>query len=153
MEAKPHDPKPFDPKHYDPIYVPLRVAYGLVPLLAGLDKFFELLADWDVYLPSWFVDVLPFSATTFMMIVGVIEIIAGLAVLTKFTRLGAFVVMAWMILIAIVVTTAGYFDIAVRDLVLAVGAYTLGKVAGWRGEAWVPGVTEAHPAPTHAPAT
>jgi uncharacterized membrane protein YphA (DoxX/SURF4 family) len=134
------------------IYVPLRLVYGLVPLIAGLDKFTNVLVDWERYLPAWFAAMLPFSPTTFMMIVGVIEIIAGLAVLTILPRLGAYVVMAWLIMIAIVVTTGGFLDIAVRDLAMAVGAYTLGQVAGMRGEQWVPGVVGSHAAARHAPA-
>ncbi len=135
------------------VYVPLRITFGLVPLLAGLDKFTNLLADWTAYLPPFAADLLPFSATTFMMIVGVIEIVAGLAVLTKFTRLGAFVVMAWLILLAAAVATAGYLDIAVRDLVMAVAAYTLGTIAGLRGEQWLPGFSrQPQNSVTHATA-
>ena len=122
------------------IYLPLRLTFGLVPVLAGLDKFFNLLTDWQKYLPAYAANRLPFSPSTFMMIVGVIEIAAGLAVLTVLPRLGAYVVMAWLILIAIVVAAAGLLDIAVRDVVMAVGAYTLGQVAALRGEPWVPGV-------------
>lgn len=135
------------------IYFPLRLAYGLVPLLAGLDKFFNLLVDWQSYLPAFAADVLPVPPTTFMMIVGVIEIVAGVAVLTVLTRLGAYVVMAWLVLISVAVILSGHYDIAVRDLVLALGAYTLGQVAGLRGEQWIFGTetfkgTKAHAA-TH----
>lgn len=121
------------------VYIPLRVAFGLVPLLAGLDKFVEVLTDWEKYLPASAESLLPMSPHAFMMIVGVIEMIAGLAVLTVLPRLGAYVVMIWLVLIALVVAIAGYLDIAVRDLVMAVGAYTLAQVAGMRGEAWLPG--------------
>jgi hypothetical protein len=120
------------------IYIPLRLCYGLVPLVAGADKYFNLLTDWSQYLPAAVANQLPISATHFMLIVGGIEIVAGLAVLTAFTRLGAYVVMAWLALIAVNLILAGYFDIAVRDLVMAVGAYTLGQVAGLRGERWFP---------------
>ena len=68
---------------------------------------------------------LPVSPSTFMLIVGVIEIAAGLAVLTRFTRFGAYVVMAWLLLIAINLVIAGYLDIAVRDVVMAVGAFAV----------------------------
>ncbi len=127
----------------DRIYLPLRLCYGLVPIAAGADKFTNLLTDWSKYLPSYFADMLPMSAEAFMMIVGVIEIIAGIAVLTVLPRLGAYVVAAWLVLIAIVVTTAGYYDIAVRDLVMALGAYVLGAVAAMRGESLVPGQAHA----------
>jgi len=120
------------------IYVPLRLVYGLTPLIAGLDKFLNLLTDWDKYLPSVLVQSLPVSASSFMHMVGIIEIIAGLAVLTSFTRLGAYVVMAWLVLIAANLVVAGYLDIAVRDLVMAVGAYALGQAAALRNERWIP---------------
>jgi uncharacterized membrane protein YphA (DoxX/SURF4 family) len=129
------------------IYIPLRLTFGLVPLVAGIDKFFNLLTEWSKYLPAIAVDRLPVSPATFMMIVGVIEIVAGLAVLTLFTRLGAYVVMLWLVLIAANLVAAGYFDIAVRDLVMAVGAYTLGQVAAIRGEKWIP-VPSHPPGPT-----
>jgi uncharacterized membrane protein YphA (DoxX/SURF4 family) len=134
------------------IYVPLRLTFGIVPLMAGLDKFFNLLADWEKYLPQFAADVLPMPASTFMMIVGVIEIVAGLAVLTRFTRLGAYVVMGWLILIAVNVAAAGYLDIAVRDLVMAVAAYTLGQVAGLRGEQWLPSLSSSQGTMRHATA-
>lgn len=128
-----------DGKNLRSLYLPLKGAYGLVPLLAGLDKFFNILVDWTVYLPEAVANLLPVSASAFMMIVGVIEMIAGAAVLTVLTRLGAWVVMLWLIMIAVVVTIGGHLDIAVRDLALAVGAYTLAQVAAMRGEAWLPG--------------
>lgn len=120
------------------IYIPLRLIYGLVPIVAGLDKFFNLLTDWERYVPPSLAQLLPISTTTFMQVVGIIEIAAGLAVLTAFTRLGAYVVMAWLVLIAANLIAAGYFDIAVRDLVMAAGAYTLGQLAALRHEQWIP---------------
>lgn len=133
------DSEPMDatkPGGLSTIYYPLRLVYGLVPIVAGLDKFVNVLTDWGRYLPRGVADVLPISTSTFMMVVGVIEIIAGLAVLTKFTRWGAYVVMAWLALIALNLVAAGLLDIAVRDLVMAVGAYTLGQVAALRENAW-----------------
>jgi uncharacterized membrane protein YphA (DoxX/SURF4 family) len=120
------------------IYFPLRLTYGLVPVVAGLDKFANLLTDWGAYLPGGWANVLPVPASTFMMIVGCIEIAAGLAVLTGLTRLGAHVVMAWLVLLAATLVASGRPDIAVRDLVMAVGAYTLGRVAALRHEGWLP---------------
>jgi uncharacterized membrane protein YphA (DoxX/SURF4 family) len=118
------------------IYVPLRLCYGLVPIVAGLDKFTNLLTHWDKYLPQFTIDRLPIPPAQFMMVVGIIEIIAGLAVLTYFTRAAAYVVMIWLALIAVNLILAGYYDIAVRDLVMALGSYTLGQVAALRGDAW-----------------
>ena len=85
-----------------------------------------------------------------MYIVGIIEIVAGLAVLTFLTRLGAYVVMIWLALIAVVLIAGGYYDIAVRDLVMALGAYTLGQLAGLRGDLWLPFAPSAGEISTHA---
>jgi hypothetical protein len=74
-----------------------------------------------------------------MLIVGIIEIIAGLLVLTKLPRLGAYIVALWLVSIAGVVAIGGFYDIAVRDLVMALGAYTTGELAALRGEAIFPG--------------
>lgn len=140
-----------NPEDLSTIYLPLRLTYGLVPVVAGLDKFFNVLTDWGKYLPPGLANLLPVPASTFMLIVGCIEIAAGLAVLTKFTRLGAYVVMAWLVLIAATLVVGGYRDIAVRDLVMAVGAYTLGQVAALRQERWLPFARASHPAevPAH----
>ena len=116
------------------LYRPLWLTYGLVPLLAGLDKFFNLLTDWPKYLSPWVANLLPVSAQTFMYVVGIIEIIVGLMVLTRWTRLGAWIASAWLVLIALNLVTLGLFDIAVRDLAMAVGAYTLARLAELRQE-------------------
>ena len=115
-------------------YQLLRLTYGLVPFLAGLDKFFNLLTDWEKYVPSVVADLLPVSPGTFLGVVGVIEMIAGLAVLTILPRLGALVVTVWLIGVALSAGLAGYFDVAVRDLVMAAGAYTLAQIAALRDE-------------------
>jgi hypothetical protein len=117
------------------LYRPLWLTYGLVPLLAGLDKFFNLLTDWPKYLSPVMAGLLPMSAQTFMHVVGVIEIAVGLLVLTRWTRLGAWIAAAWLVLIAVNLATLGLFDIAVRDLAMAVGAYTLARLAEIRQEA------------------
>ena len=127
----------------DSIYLPLKVTFGLVPLLAGLDKFFNLLTDWKSYLSPALADMIPFQAATAMMIVGVIEMAVGLAILTKLTRLGAFVAMVWLVAISLNLVFLGVYDIAVRDLALAVGAYVLGKVSELKGLAWLPGREES----------
>lgn len=117
------------------LYRPLWLTYGLVPLLAGLDKFLNLLTDWPKYLSPWMAGLLPMSPETFMHVVGVIEIAVGLMVLTRWTRLGAWIAAIWLVLIAGNLVTMGLFDIAVRDLAMAVGAYTLARVAELRHEA------------------
>lgn len=113
-------------------YQLLRFTYGLVPLLAGLDKFFNLLTNWDKYLPPTVAHLLPVSPGVFMGVVGVIEMIAGLAVLTILPRIGALVVMIWLVAVGLSAAMAGYFDVAVRDLVMAIGAYTLAQLAARR---------------------
>ena len=79
----------------------LRLTFGLVPIVAGVDKFTNLLVDWTQYLSPVATNVLPISASTFMMIVGVIEVVAGLLVLSRFTRFGAYLVSAWLLGIAV----------------------------------------------------
>jgi uncharacterized membrane protein YphA (DoxX/SURF4 family) len=107
----------------------LRLVYGLVPIVAGLDKFTNLLTDWTQYLSPLVVRALPFSPQAFMGIVGVIEIAAGILVLTRMTRVAAYIVAAWLVAIALnLLTTGRYFDIAVRDLVMAVGAFVLARL-------------------------
>jgi uncharacterized membrane protein YphA (DoxX/SURF4 family) len=114
----------------------LRLTFGLVPIVAGIDKFTNILTNWTKYLSPVARDVLPISASSFMMIVGVIEIVAGLLVLSRYTRFGAYLVSAWLLAIAInLVTTGTYFDIAVRDTVMAIGAFALAKLSEARAHA------------------
>jgi uncharacterized membrane protein YphA (DoxX/SURF4 family) len=108
----------------------LRLTFGVVPIAAGLDKFFNLLTVWTQYLNPIFAQLLPFSPETFMHIVGVIEIVAGLIVLSRFTTVGASIVSAWLALIAVTLIASGkYLDVAVRDLVMSLGAYTLASLS------------------------
>jgi hypothetical protein len=106
----------------------LKYGYGLVPIAAGADKFLNLLTNWSDYVPAGVAGMLPFSTSTFMMIVGVIEIAAGVLVLAR-TQIGAYVVSAWLAVLALVLLFSGHFlDVAVRDLVMAVGAYGLARL-------------------------
>lgn len=117
------------------IWWALRVLFGFVPVAAGLDKFFNLLTNWETYLNPLATKVIPVSPTTFMHIVGVIEIIAGILVLSHFTKIGAYVVAAWLVAIALNLLTMGKFlDIAVRDLGLAVAAFSLAQLTVVREE-------------------
>src|SRR6476661_1438961 len=107
----------------------LRLTYGLVPIVAGLDKFTNLLTNWESMLSPGMTAMLPVSAHTFMMVVGIIEIVAGVLVLLR-PRIGAWVVMGWLIAIALTLVAGGHnFDVAVRDLVMAVGAWTLARLS------------------------
>jgi len=102
----------------------LRLTFGLVPIVAGLDKFTHILVNWDQYLAPQVAEILPFAPHTFMLIVGVIEIIAGLIVLFK-PRIGSLIVCLWLLGIVINLLLAGYYDIAVRDAVMAIAAFSL----------------------------
>lgn len=107
----------------------LRIGLGGAAFLAGLDKFFNLLANWQTYLSPLAERLLPVSGTAFMHTVGVIEMIVGLAILTRWTRLGSYVAMIWLVLIAInLISTGGTLDVAVRDLLMAIAAYTLARL-------------------------
>lgn len=107
----------------------LRVAFGVVPFLAGLDKFFNLLADWPRYLSPAAEAILPVSGQTFMYLAGVVEMAVGVAILTRWTVIGSYVAAAWLVTIAINLVASGRFlDVAVRDLVMATAAYTLARL-------------------------
>jgi hypothetical protein len=107
----------------------LRVAFTVAPILFGLDKFFGVLVDWEVYLAPWIDDIVPGSAATAMHIFGVVEILAGIAVALK-PRYGAYLVAAWLGgIIVNLLTHSGYYDIALRDFGLMLGALTLARLA------------------------
>lgn len=127
-------------KRLDSAWWALRIGLGLVPLLAGIDKFFNVLTDWSMYLSPVAVDLLPVSGPTFMRIVGVVEMIVGLAILTRWTRIGAYVAAGWLVAIAAnLVTTGMFLDVAVRDLVMAIAAYSLARLTEVREAASVAG--------------
>ena len=114
----------------------LRIAFGLTAFLAGLDKFLNLLTNWEQYASPLVLNVIPLSAGALMRVAGVIEIIAGIAILAGLTRLGGYVVAAWLTLIALTLLTTGkFFDVAVRDLVMACGAFVLARLSEVREEA------------------
>src|SRR5215475_3340284 len=107
----------------------LRIVLGAAAFLAGLDKFFNLLADWPGYLSPLAIRVIPMSPSGFMHIVGVIEMVVGALILVGFTQLGGYIAAVWLLCIAVnLVTTGRYFDIAVRDIALAVSAFTLARL-------------------------
>lgn len=116
----------------DPAYqafVILRVAFAVAPILFGLDKFFDVMVDWPKYLSPWIDDIVPGSASTAMHLVGVVEILAGVLVALK-PRYAAYVVAAWLGgIIVNLLTYSGYYDIALRDFGLLLGALSLGRLA------------------------
>jgi uncharacterized membrane protein YphA (DoxX/SURF4 family) len=111
-------------------YWALRLVFGLVPIVAGLDKFTNLLTDWTQYLSPLAVRMLPVSPATFMGVVGVVEIVVGLGVLAGHARVFGWIAAAWLAGIALnLLTTGKFFDVAARDAALAVAAYALARLA------------------------
>jgi len=110
-------------------YQILHFAFTVAPILAGLDKFFHLLVNWDMYLAPWIARLSPIGGHNLMLVIGVIEVIAGLLVAVK-PKIGAPIVGVWLIGIIInLVSTGTYFDIALRDLGLSLGAWALWRLA------------------------
>ncbi len=121
----------------------LRIGLGLGPIVAGIDKFFNILADWSMYLSPLVTKVVPVSASTFMHIVGIVEVIAGLIVLSRWTRIGSYVVMAWLLGIAVNLLTTGlFYDLAVRDVEIAIGAFALAQLTAVREQSSLKSVAE-----------
>jgi hypothetical protein len=107
----------------------LRFGFTVAPIIAGLDKFLHLLTDWDKYLAPAVSNTLGIQPHTFMMIVGVIEIVAGVVVAIN-PRFGGYLVAAWLLGIIIdLVLVGGYLDVALRDLGLLLGALALARLA------------------------
>jgi hypothetical protein len=107
----------------------LRVGFAAAPILFGLDKFFDVMVNWEIYLAPWVNDIVPGSAAEAMYAVGVVEIVAGLFVLAK-PRYGAYLVAAWLGgIIVNLLTLSGYYDVALRDFGLLLGALTLARLA------------------------
>lgn len=107
----------------------LRTVFTVAPILFGLDKFFGLLTDWEQYLAPWINDIVPGDAHQAMLAVGVVEILAGILVAIR-PAIGGYVVAAWLLGIIVDLVTMGeYFDIALRDFGLLVGALALARLA------------------------
>jgi hypothetical protein len=111
----------------------LRIALGVGPIITGIDKYFNKLTDWGMYLSPLATKVVPIGTTTFMHAVGLVEIIAGLIVLSRWTRIGSYIVMFWLLGIAVnLVTTGMFYDLAMRDLEIAIGAFVLSQLTAVR---------------------
>ena len=107
----------------------LKITYGIVPIVAGADKFFNILTDWTQYLSPTLAGMLPVSSATIMTWVGIVEIIAGILVFVK-PAVGGLIVSAWLLLISVMLLASGlYLDVAVRDLVIAVGAFAFARLS------------------------
>ena len=116
-----------DPHHQ--AFLMLRTVFTVAPILFGLDKFAQVLSDWDFYLAPWINDLVPGSAHDAMMLVGVVEVAAGVLVALR-PRIGAYVVALWLAgIIVNLLTIPGYYDIALRDFGLLVAAVALARLA------------------------
>jgi hypothetical protein len=117
---------------HDPTYQAfwlLRIGFTVAPILFGLDKFFDVLVDWRIYLAPEIDDLIPGSAHQAMLAVGVIEIIAGIVVAVR-PKFGGYLVAAWLAgIILNLLLQADYYDIALRDFGLLLGALTLARLA------------------------
>jgi uncharacterized membrane protein YphA (DoxX/SURF4 family) len=132
----------------------LRLGYGLVPIVAGADKFTNQLTDWERYLSPSMKKLLPIDGGTFMKIVGAVEIAAGVLVLSRWTKLGAFVVAGWLgAITAQLISSRDHYDVAARDALLALGAIALAQMSSPRArreltETWqeplIPQATSVH---------
>jgi hypothetical protein len=110
-------------------FVMLRIAFAVAPVLFGLDKFFNVMTDWPKYLAGWVNDLMPGSGQDFMYFVGGVEILAGVLVALR-PKLGAPIVVAWLAgIIVNLVSGPGYYDVALRDFGLMLGALTLTRLA------------------------
>jgi uncharacterized membrane protein YphA (DoxX/SURF4 family) len=110
-------------------YQILHVAFVVAPIIAGLDKLFHLLVNWDMYLAPAIANLSPIGGHGLMLVIGVIEVIAGILVAIK-PRIGAYVVSAWLLGIVInLLIVPGFFDIALRDFGLSLGALALGRLS------------------------
>ena len=111
----------------------LRIGLGVGPIITGLDKYFNKLTDWGMYLSPLATKVVPVSVLTFMHIVGIVEIVAGLIVLSRWTKIGSYIVMLWLLGIAVnLLTTGMFYDLAMRDVEIALGAFVLSQLSAVR---------------------
>lgn len=111
----------------------LRISLGVAPIITGIDKYFNKLTDWGMYLSPLATKLVPVSPATFMHIVGAIEIIAGLIVLTRWTRVGAYILIVWLLGIVVnLLTTGMFYDLAMRDFEIAISAFVLAQLTSAR---------------------
>jgi hypothetical protein len=111
----------------------LRIGLGVGPIITGIDKYFNKLTDWGMYLSPLATKVIPVGTATFMHIVGAVEIIAGLVVLSRWTKLGSYIVLLWLLGIAVnLLTTGMFYDLAMRDVEIAIGAFALSQLTAVR---------------------
>ncbi|HKD50190.1 MAG TPA: hypothetical protein VKB90_05300 [Candidatus Acidoferrum sp.] len=114
----------------------LRIAIGVGPIAAGMDKYFNKLTDWTMYLSPLATKIIPVKDTTFMHIVGAVEVIAGIIVLTRWTKIGSYLVGLWLLaIVANLLTTGMFYDLAIRDVEIAIAAFALSQLSAVRERA------------------
>jgi hypothetical protein len=114
----------------------LRIGLGVGPVITGIDKYFNKLTDWGMYLSPMATKIVPINTPTFMHIVGAVEIVAGLIVLSRWTKIGSYIVLLWLLGIAVnLVTTGMFYDLAMRDAEIALGAFALAQLTAVRDQA------------------
>jgi uncharacterized membrane protein YphA (DoxX/SURF4 family) len=103
----------------------LRYSYGIVILLVGLDKIFgtDFIVSWPKYISPFVLSILPVSVPVFLIAMGIIEVVVAIMLLTKWPRIAGYLSIAWLLLIAVNLLLGGYVDVAVRDILLAIGAF------------------------------
>jgi uncharacterized membrane protein YphA (DoxX/SURF4 family) len=115
--------------HLHGAWFSLRIGLGLMALLAGIDKFFNLLTTWTMYVGPLAEQFLPVTPDVLMRAVGIVEVAVGVAILTAWTRIGAYVAAVWLTAVSVnLLSTGAFYDVAVRDLILALSAYTLARL-------------------------
>ena len=109
----------------------MRFAYGAVLILAGLDKLLgtDLIVYWPKYISPFVLGILPVSVPVFLAFMGIVEVVVGIMFVTKWPRIAGFLSVIWLVLIAINLTLMGLFDIAIRDVLLAVGTFVLAELS------------------------
>lgn len=114
-------------KHkFNMTWMMLKVSYGLLFIVLGVDKFLNIITNWSIYINHSILNVLPLTIDQFIMGLAIIEIIIGLMIITAFTRMGSALAVLWFLIIAIDLISLGrFYDIATRDIMLAIGAIAL----------------------------
>src|SRR6187551_4064384 len=127
--TRPHPPHTLAGRPEHQAFLLLRTVFTVAPIAFGLDKFFNLLTDWEAYLAPWINDLVPGNAHTAMILVGVVEIAAGLVVAVR-PKFGGYLVALWLLgIIVNLVTLGDYYDVALRDFGLFVAALALARLA------------------------